>query len=609
MATIKNKQFYFSAVKLFVFLLVNITSLNIVFGQSVTEVPAALDANDIDKHVNPAEYCSHAFVGGDAMAKSNIERHSCNNEIKVDPLSGFFAYTCTCPTIDERLGRLREIEKKYKDLYEKYTSGNADPSLRDSEKIAENLILNDGEVEKCLNEFPEYISTERIIDVSNQNCNNSESKECKYIELVEICEASFLGSEDNQDKINQCQFFSKCSIYKKNKSAFQSNCESRCLKGITDMVELSVCVSGNGVQVSKLSLAEILKRVGEKNWEQRIRKWGDASINSDDLSDIKKVCESGEGLWPVSYEIKKLVKKYSGKKITPVIIYSDRMYWAGSTQTHTPPDEINNEIFYGLHGLSQMAVEKLYEVNGDDLDSGVKFVESEFITARNQVRDFVENIIKESNFSPEKSKALLDKIESVNLQKCKGPSMAKLAKGSYLPSENAICFSAPFMEVGKLYPETLRMFLLHEFGHMVHNELSDSKVFDEADANSLASCLRGAGSVNALFLKSQGSIKDDTYVPAVDQMGEAFSDWFAIEVFAKGVGSIASKRQYQNFGLRFCESGALERSSLALTDPHPTGPDRINKVFAVHPVVRKAYGKSPLTESDSLKYCSPPEVW
>ena len=591
--------------------------------------------SDFDSYLEPVHSCSESTPSSKSSARTNLDNHTCSSSVTSRPLRDFFAYTCSCPTPGKRLSTVRSIGEKYEQMYDRYTS---------SGYFVSQLTMNEEEKQRCLNDFPEYISPrnqENIFSGCQEGGSLSpESNECRYVQRFSSC----MNGRDGYSDSEECQLFAKCSIYKKNKNDFRARCNN-CVRRVGQSEQarpFSWClqklasIGSSGVQVPKSELMEVLSEVG---WEPAPPDPTTGFIIREPWipkEQLQKVCGAGARLWPVSDEVNSLMSDYDSKMIRPALPMSLRDATISPGYGFEARD-VNSEIFYALKNISGVAVEKLYEVEGENPDAGVNRVASVFDEAKTATESFVkkklsgrlEDCSEDCDFgdrqctsrviscgSKNQTRSLaiekiMTKIRDIKITKCQGANMAKMANGAYNRDKNEICFAAPYMEMAQHYPESLKRFLFHELGHAVHYELRKSPIFNEEDESSLASCLRSPTSVEALLIEAQGTRRTPGYKPKVDQIGESFSDWFAIELLSNEIGKTSGpKEKYRNVGLTLCESGALEGSEFALTDPHPTGPDRINKIIAAHPTVRSAFGRDPLTvDSTPLRYCPSPEVW
>lgn len=158
-------------------------------------------------------------------------------------------------------------------------------------------------------------------------------------------------------------------------------------------------------------------------------------------------------------------------------------------------------------------------------------------------------------------------------------------------NSSVISASLPMLYLAKSNPEAFSFVIAHEFGHKVEALFYSYGRPKQA----LADCLRSSKSVKA----GTGNH---------DQLSEAFADWFGVEYMTRSLKK-PSAYSFRRAGLVLCKGGHAENDPARAEDPHPVGPDRLNRIFAAHPKIRAAFGAKALQPNDALNYCAPPESY
>ena len=225
------------------------------------------------------------------------------------------------------------------------------------------------------------------------------------------------------------------------------------------------------------------------------------------------------------------------------------------------------------------------------------------VFARAEMQKFVEAACPAKRFDDKQSRAAciepynkkLESFDALSLRKANHISVAVSFNSSYAtpgwPHENTIGFGLPYLELLKTNPEAFELMLEHEIGHKIY-EILDLK---NNEAHSVVACLRGSKSIAAAVGSKEHKIPD--------QANEAFADWFAAEMMTQRLGSGAQA------GRKYIASLRSWCGPFSESDPQPGVPDdahpfsvaRMNRLFAAHPVIRKAFGKGPVAEP---KYCA-----
>jgi|GEM_PF-5704870 len=215
----------------------------------------------------------------------------------------------------------------------------------------------------------------------------------------------------------------------------------------------------------------------------------------------------------------------------------------------------------------------------------------------------------------ERRDAILAKLAATQWKPNNDPTDSERSGASYSFAANEIRISASWGDISKLNPDALQFILLHEFGHAVKHAADDKK----AGASSFSippilvrmpgttpsappawTTVPSPGDSIEACLESEASLGAHSH----QEMHEAFADYFAVEAMAfKWGASTGNQSRYKKMGLTLCDGGYPEDSEERHQDPHPTSPERLNRMIAAHPVVRAAFGQKPLAADGNPRYC------
>jgi hypothetical protein len=216
----------------------------------------------------------------------------------------------------------------------------------------------------------------------------------------------------------------------------------------------------------------------------------------------------------------------------------------------------------------------------------------------------------------ERRDVILAKLAAARWKPNNDPSDSEGSGASYVFAANEIRISASWGELSKLNPDALQFVLLHEFGHAVKHAadekkqgasyLSMSPVVVRVPAATpppappaWTQVLTPGESIEAC-LKSESSLGAHSH----QEMHEAFADYFAVEAMTLKWGpSTSNQSRYKKMGATLCDGGFVENSAESHQDPHATSPERLNRMIAVHPVVRAAFGQKPVANDANPRYC------
>lgn len=219
----------------------------------------------------------------------------------------------------------------------------------------------------------------------------------------------------------------------------------------------------------------------------------------------------------------------------------------------------------------------------------------------------------------ERRDAILAKLAATTWKPNNDPSDSEGSGASYSFATNEVRVSASWGELSKLNPDALQFILLHEFGHAVKHAADEKK--PGASSFSISPMLvriPGAtpsatptvppawttvtppGDSIETCLKSEASLGAHSH----QEIHEAFADYFAVEAMTRKWGaSTSNQSRYKKMGATLCDGGYPEDSEERHQDPHATSPERLNRMIAVHPVVRAAFGQKPLAVDGNPQYC------
>jgi len=582
--------------------------------------------------LRPVHACHHSKAPTSNSTDQNFKDHECNNNIQKNPLNDFYAYSCTCPTPDKRLRKIRKIEKKYEDKYEKITSKeNLNDKLeKDKAIIKEHDRLFKKSCDKCLEENKE---SNTINIASFSSCVEDIKGTISILDREQRLYKALLKSGwKDPEKDRSARLFRSISDYQKfnvEKKYYEKVCSSPInFRRMSDYVDLLVRDYNSEILRPKhpRSLKEamgISRTLKAEAAQYGIKIKKHVVPNKVYLKVQTKLNEASRKLYSKRFD-KKVFSMFSKLK-DKVINY------------------LKPKLYKRLKDCSKNSCKSKAQTLDEKLNCNMKINRCDEATKRVKKR----------------IQAKLDKLKNIKLKKCEGPAMAKMANGTYNYTKNSMCYGAPYQDLVRSSPETVERFLLHELGHAV--EMSDVNIED-----TLMRCLKSDSSVAALegspvvATKIDGhvsfgkdikdkrtvivtpakgkphkylipkrldlNVKSGDFVKAGteltfgegDQTGEAFADWFAVEIAAQKIGSKKkpkTKKKYRNIAIGMCEGGYPSGSKPAKLDPHPTSPDRFNKILAVHPNVRAAFDALPLKKYDpqstakGLSYCPSPEVW